>query len=144
MRKMSLENCNYIKDFEKYNSLNEITHDKLHLKSSLKPSSKETIVLNSSSLYNKYSDEIKRILYEVELTDYEYVTYRFQPKLFCYHYYGTTELWSLLLKVNNMMSVAQFDKKKIIMFSGEIFKILSEILVLEDYNIRINKVNNNL
>lgn len=144
MRGPSLERCNYIKDFEKYNALTPITHDKLHLKSSLNTRPNEILVLNSTSLYNKYANEISSILHEVELTDYEYITYRFQPKLFCYHYYGTTELWSLLLKVNNMMSVAQFDKKKIVMFSGEIFKIISEILILEDYNIKINKMNNDL
>lgn len=132
-----------IGDYETIGSLSEyidqldITYSKLFLKS-LIISGDNTLIVNSTSLSNKYYDYIMKNTMTLELSNSEYMKYRYQPKLFCYDIYGTTELWFLLLRINNFTSISEFNSKKIKVFSGSIFNVLNEILVNENTNILEN------
>ena len=64
--------------------------------------------------------------------------YRYQPKMFCNDIYGTTELWGLLLKINNFNSIVNFNSKHIKVFGNNIFAVLNEILINEKENILKN------
>lgn len=120
-----------LSDFGSYAKSLDISHGKLHLKSKLNFSD-DNIIVNSTALTNKYWDYIINATYKITLTDEEFIEYRYQPKKYCYRVFGTTELWSLLLKVNNMISVAEFNTKSFLTFNDNIFTILNEILILED------------
>jgi len=135
---ISINSFNTITSLNTYNSKLNISHDKLHLKSFV-DSGDVQIIVNSTSLINKYYDFIKKILKSTTLTDKEYMTYRFQPKMYCNDMYGTTELWSLLLKVNNWTSVAEFNSKTFKSFNWQIFDVLNTILILEKDNINDNR-----
>ena len=87
---------------EQLNDL-DISYEQMNLKTKLKINDTEAII-NTTSLIDKYYDYILKTVYVKTLTDKEYITYRFRPKLFCYDFYGTVELWALLLKVNNWTS----------------------------------------
>lgn len=130
----SLRNCTTVSSFKSYEKNIEISYAKTFLKSVVK-SDDDNLIVNYTSLPNKYYDYIKAIVKQIELSDDELIQYRYNPKLYCYRYYGTTELWSLLLKVNNMTSAIDFTKKKINVFTEEIFSILNEIFILEKENI---------
>lgn len=136
---MKLNSINNLSEFGTYAKSLDLSHDKMHLKSKLTFNS-GNIIVNSTSLANKYWDYILNTCYEIELSDIDYLKYRYQPKLYCYHKFGTTELWSLLLKVNNITSVAEFNMKKFLTFTDRIFTVLNEIMILEEDNIAKNNV----
>lgn len=133
-----LNSITHLTDFASYGNKLDISHAKLHLKSKLETDSVNSIIVNSTSLPNKYWDYIKAQTYKTTLTDEQYLAYRYQPKMYCYDKFGTTELWSLLLKVNNMTCVTDFNTHTFLTFHDSIFTILNEILILEDTDIAIN------
>ena len=126
-----LNSVTKLSEFGSYAKSLDISHGKLHLKSKLNIS-ENSIIVNSTSLGNKYWDFILKTTYKTTLTDREFIEYRYQPKKYCYHMFGTTELWSLLLKVNNMTSISEFNTKKFLTFHESIFTVLNEIIILED------------
>ena len=55
----------------------------------------------------------------------------YNPKRLSFDLYGTTELWALLLDINELVSVAQFNLQTLKVFSGSILDKLQRILNLE-------------
>jgi len=127
-----------LQDLIEYGKNLNISHGKLHYQSTF-DTSDSTIILNHISILDKYNDYLKKIIVNVTLTDDEYFKYRFQPKRLSYDIYGTTELWSLILKINNMVSAIQFTELKIKLFTQDIFDVINEILILEDSEIKANR-----
>lgn len=118
------------------NSL-DISHSKLHFKG-FAPSNGRQIIINYTSVLDKYFDLITKNLTVYTMTDLDFQKYKFQPKLLSYDMYGTTELWSAILKVNNLFSASQFTQQTINIFNSQIFEILNEILILEAPEIKKN------
>lgn len=121
----------------------DISHKKLFFKSKIK-SFDRFIIVNNQSIINKYIDFLKKIIVEYEMTDDEFDKYKYQPKRFCLDIYGSMELWSLLLSINNMSTLLEFNRPKIKAFTQDIFDVLNEILILEDEYIKDNdsRINN--
>lgn len=115
----------------------DLSHSKLHTKTSF-TSSNDKVVINYTSILDKYYELIKLQTVDLVMTDMEASKYRFQPKRFCMDTYNTPELWSLLLRVNNLTSATQFVNKKIKAFGPKIFDVLNEIIILEESAIRQN------
>lgn len=126
-----LQNVYRLRDFSDYEYNKDITHSKLHHKSILAVEKNRHIIMNTISIPNKYIFFIQDATHVIELDDRDYDNYRFQPKKFCLDKWGDVELWSLLLKVNNMLSVTDFDSRRIRIFNPDIFEILNEMLILE-------------
>lgn len=118
----------------------EISHEKMHLKAFFIDNGNNKIIINYTSLIDKYQDFMSKIIIDYEMTDEEFIKYKFQPKKFCMDMYGTTELWSTLLRINNMVSALQFTNKKIKAFTQDIFDVLNEILILEDDKLKSNRI----
>lgn len=127
------------KTVKAYNDL-DFNHDKLHYKASFLDPAGKKIIINYSSLIDKYYDYLRKIIVDIELTDQEMIKYRFQPKRLSFDYYGTTELWSAILRINNMTTITQFDRKKIKMFTQDIFDFINEILILEENELMENRI----
>ena len=53
----------------------------------------------------------------VSLTDKEYYTYRFRPKLLANYLYGNGELYYIILWLNDIWSVKDFNFKKLKLIS---------------------------
>jgi hypothetical protein len=140
---LNLQNCNTIENLISYGKQLDISHDKLHLKTSI-TTDENIIIINFDLLLDKYMDYIENNIIEIELTDKEYEKYKFQPKLFCYERYGTIELWSSILRINNLTSLTEFNLKKLRIFNDKIFNIINEILTLEKSEIKRNKSENGL
>lgn len=117
-----------------------ITHDKLFIKAvCTETNDKSIIIFNINSLITKYIEEIKKkYIQKVALTDEELNKYKFKPKLFCKDMYGTTELWSSLLLINNMISQVDFTASTIYAFKPSIIDFINEMNVLEENNINDN------
>ena len=79
------------------------------------------------------SDYINEIRNEycasVELTDEQLTKYKYRPKLLCYDIYGVQELYYLILIINDMCSVKDFTKKKLIMPTKNNMSILTKAIM---------------
>lgn len=60
-----------------------------------------------------YEEEFKKLAITVEMTDAEYSKYRFRPKLLAYDVYGSTELFFVILFINGMYNIKDFDRKNV-------------------------------
>jgi hypothetical protein len=118
----------------------DISHANMHSKASYKTKDGVTVVMNYSSVIDKYYDYLQKIIVDYEMTDEEYMNYRFQPKRMCMELYGTTEIWSSLLRINNMGSASQFTKQTIKAFTEDIIEVINEIMILEEEEMRDNRI----
>ena len=138
----SIYDCNTLSDFEDYEEALKISHSGLHLQSAvLNKTNDKRVIFNHISLMNKYFYQVMEHTRKITLSNEEYMKYIYQPKRYCFDKYGTTELWSLLLKINHMGSCIEFNNKKIRVFTSDIFTVLNEILILEKEEIDRNTVN---
>lgn len=136
---MNLTSCNTIDDCIQYGKSLELAHSKLFERVTIETDNSNLIITNYTSILTRYMDYIKESLVEYTFSDEEFMLYQYKPKMFCYHAYGTMELWSLLLRVNNMISIMDFKERTIKMFNEQvIFDILNEIIILERDEIESN------
>ena len=90
-------------------------------------------VLLSYNVLNDYIDEIMDMTVTVTLTDEEYIKYQYNPKLLAYALYGSTEYYYIILFVNSMASVKEFNKRKIkLLRPKDLSEILSSIYSSEE------------
>jgi len=92
-------------------------------------------------LRDSYRQIILRYCSKLELDDEDMIRYKYNPKKLSYDIYGGVELWHLLLWINNMTSVSQFNRKNILVFNPAYIHILSRIIDLEEENLYKNKHN---
>lgn len=138
---MNLVSCNTIDDCIEYGKSLQLAHSKLFDRVAIATGEDKLIIANYTSVLTQYMSYIKATLQEYTFTDEEFLTYQYKPKMFCYHKYGTMELWSLLLRVNNMISIMDFTKKTIKVFNEDlIFQLLNEIIILEKSRMEKNNI----
>lgn len=65
------------------------------------------------NVVSDYMNELKAMVSEVTLTEAEYYTYRFKPKLLAHYLYGNSELYFIILWLNDIWSAKDFDFKTI-------------------------------
>lgn len=132
-----IKNTSTIKDLIFAGKQEQYSADKLHLKT-VNNSVDQPIIINLYSILDKYMDNLTPFIEEIEFTDTEFIKYRFQPKKLCVDLYNYIDLAPLILKINNMTSILEFDKRKVKLFRTGIVSYLNEILVLEANNIAKN------
>lgn len=83
----------------------------------------------SYNVLNDYKKELLDASFFADFTDnIDYQYYRYRPKLLSYDLYGTTELFFILLFINDIYDVKDFDKKTIrIIKKDKLSSILSYI-----------------
>lgn len=79
---------------------------------------------------------------DVELNDAQYTKYMYKPKLLCYDVYGSTELYILILLINDMYSCRQFTKKKIKMLTVDDLDTITKCIINNNEE-AINTYNSN-
>lgn len=134
---LSLQKCNTIQDLVTYGYQLPISHGKLHYKKSFTENN-DILIINFNSILDKYWDYLQKIVVPKTLNDVDYNKYKFQPKRLSFEIYGTTELWSAILRINQLTSASQFTKQTINLFTMDIFEVLNEILILENTHIKEN------
>lgn len=118
----------------------DIRNSALYLKEVIETDnrSRANIVL-VDNLLDKYRQEILNSKITIKLEPNEQRLYYYNPKLVCHVLYRNTELWRILLDINQMHSVTEFHQEYIhIMSPGLIDKIFTEIINLEEYTINVN------
>jgi hypothetical protein len=132
----TLESCAYISELKRYAETTQLSYGHLHLKSKI---DKSNAIVNTEFIPLKYLDILKKDARTVTLSDEDYINYKYQPKKYCYDKYGTVELWVILLRLNNMTSIMDFNKKTFKVPPSNTYRILNEILILERDNILKNE-----
>ena len=97
------------------------------------------LVISNRNLLDKYYYTLIQHTREIVLTDKELEQYRFKPQVFCLERYGTVELWNALLRFNNILTRAEFDRKKLRIFTMSFVDTLQEILIIEGDDIDKNR-----
>lgn len=118
----------------------KLCNRELSLKSVITNSSDEKFIINITNLFEQYYEILLENTVVVTLTDDEYLKYRFKPKVLSFDLYGTIELHYLLLRLNNVYSVINFDFTELRVFNTNILDLLNEIMILEKDNFTDNEV----
>jgi hypothetical protein len=103
----------------------------LSLKEIITNSAGEKFIVNMFNLYEKYYEILLDHVVIATLTEAEYRRYRFQPKLLSFDLYGTKELHYMLLRLNHVYSVINFDFNEVRVFKPTVLNLLNEIMVVE-------------
>jgi hypothetical protein len=127
-------------NFRKRSTIQSVIEEGLELKLTIKDlafkeiienSSGEKFVVNMFNLYEKYYELLLDYATIVVLTDEEYRKYRFNPRLLSKDLYGTPELHYMLLRLNYVYSILNFDFREVRVFRTNINTLLNEIMVME-------------
>lgn len=106
-------------------SSNDISYYTMSL---LEKDDKNNIEYDVFNVVSDYMNELKAMASTVTLSESEYYTYRFKPKLLAKYLYGNTELYFIILWLNDMWSVKDFDLKQIKLIKNtELSEALSKI-----------------
>lgn len=99
-----------------------------------------TLTLVSYNIFNDYLDEMLELSVSVTLSDEEYNRYVYRPKLLAYDVYGSTEIYFLILMLNNICNVKEFNFRKVKMLRVEdLEKVISSVYNSEKYRLDLNR-----
>jgi hypothetical protein len=79
--------------------------------------SKTTIEYDVYNVLSDYIYELKKMCKTINLSDEEYYTYRFRPKLLADYLYGNGELYFIILWLNDLWSVKDFNSRTVKLIS---------------------------
>lgn len=109
-----------------------ISYDSLSYKERLSNGT-EISILN---VINDYLPELRELESTVLLDEEQYRKYRFKPKLLCHDVYGNPELYYIILLLNRIIDVKDFDLKKVKMIRVDALNtVLSHIYNAEKNDI---------
>jgi len=109
----------------------KMTIKDLAFKEVITNSSGEMFVVNMYNLYEKYYELLLEHSTIAVLSNEEYKRYRLQPKRLAHDLYGNQDLYYLLLRLNHVYSIINFDFTEVRVFTSEIINLLNEIMVME-------------
>lgn len=97
----------------------------------------------SYNIFNDYIDELNELAVYVTLTDEEYYKYLYRPKILAYDLYGSTELFFLILILNNICNVKEFDFKRLKLLKvDDLQQFISSVYNSERYTLSLNRTKN--
>lgn len=98
----------------------------------------DKLVINFFSRLSDYLIPIKNSIIQITFTDDQYRRYKFRPKTLSDDLYGTIELATAIMSLNNCVSISEFDFARIKVFDVEFKEPLRDILNKERERIQIN------
>lgn len=101
--------------------------------------SEDNIIIRFHNIITQHIDALKDYITDLEFDDEEYYNYLYQPKLFCYEAYGTPELATSILYINNMTSATEFNKKKLKVFTTDIIDVINELFSILEEDLEDNR-----
>ena len=85
-------------------------------------------VLLSYNILNDYRKEIFDFIIPITLTNEEFQKYQYQPKKSAYDLYGSTEYYYMILFINSMTNIKEFNRRRInLMRAKDMSSVLSAI-----------------
>ena len=91
-----------------------------------------------------YLPELNERTVTLTMTDNEFIKYRYKPKLLAYDLYGSTEVYFVIMALNGMCNIKDFNKKKLkLLYKSDLLELLNEIYSAESGYILYNRVHLN-
>lgn len=91
-----------------------------------------------------YLPELNERTVTLTMTDNEFIKYRYKPKLLAYDLYGSTEVYFVIMALNGMCNIKDFNKKKLkLLYKSDLIELLNEIYSAESDYIMYNRVHLN-
>ena len=129
-----------VEDFiELGKSIDDIQYSKFAILSKASNDVENPILYAEHNVIYDYEEEFKILSQTIEMTDSEYHKYRFKPKLLAYDLYGSTELFFVILYINGMYNIKDFDRRIIKLISKKNMTDLLEAI----YNAEQNYITTN-
>ena len=132
-----------IRDQANRESQVHLTNASLSFQEVLKVKSDTALKINQINVYNDYMHFVKKECILVSFKSTSAKKYAYKPKSLAYSFYGNTELYTLILRLNHIYSVSEFTEEKLmgglIIPTTGIISLLDEVLIKEK-----NPINRNL
>ena len=97
------------------------------------------------NLFDEYMELIEPLAVDVDLTDDEFIRYRYAPDLVAYDVYNSVQLDYFVLALNNMVDPKEFDKRKIKLIKASFLsEIVNEIIKTNTGYLQQNRRDNGL
>lgn len=126
-----------MRDFIDDYKIDTITLDRLYLKE-VEVSLNKKMILLGDDILSKYRGEFDEYIGKITLTPAEKRKWHYNPKVMSYDLYGTTEFWFLLLELNEIRSITEFNMNPVKYFTTDITDKINRILNLENIVIEAN------
>ena len=120
-----------ISEFIELDSQTPISYNNLSFKEKI-----ENIEFTIHNVIFDYITEIKSYAYKVTMSDKEFIRYKYRPKLLANDIYGNSEFYFIILAINNLADIKDFNNKTILLLKKEdLIDIISKIYNAEKSNI---------
>ena len=98
------------------------------------------IIYPEHNVIYDYEEEFKKLALKVEMTDTEFLKYRYKPKLLSYDLYGATELYFTILFLNGTCNIKDFNRRTIkLIKKATMIELLESIYNAESKYISANR-----
>lgn len=98
---------------------------------------RDGLVYDTYNVTSDYIDELREeYCVNVVLSESQLSKYKYRPKLLCYDIYGNGELAFIILLINDMANVKQFNRKNLLMPKRTVMKNIIKYL----YNANKNAI----
>lgn len=122
-------NTTTIAEFIRSGSTVSLDYDRF---SFLETMENETVV-SVLNVINDYIEELRNAAVLVHLDDAEYRKYVYKPKLLCYDIYGNPELYFVILLMNDMADVKEFNKRNVYMLTKDNMSMITSYIFNSEY-----------
>lgn len=129
-----------VEEFIEAGGSDDITYYNFSILEKYKGNNDITVEYVMSNIIYDYMDEIMEKAVDLELSDDDFVKYKYKPKLLAYDIYKTTEVYFVILAMNGMCSIKDFTKKKLkMLYTGDLITLLNQIYNAEQNRLRHNR-----
>lgn len=126
-----------VEEFIANGSNTVLSYDKLSFKEKF-----DDIIYPMKNILDDYIKELKEKAVIVTLSDKEFIRYKWRPKVLAHDLYGNGELDFVILALNNICDIKDFNKKEIkLLRIDELDEFMTSIYNAEKENIDIYNSN---
>ncbi len=136
------EKTSTVEEFIEAGGSDDITCYNFSILEKYKDADGNTIEYIMSNIIHDYINELLERAVEIELSDTDFVKYKYKPKLLAYDVYKTTEVYFVIMAMNGICSIKDFTKRKLkMLYTGDLINLLNQIYNAEQNRLRINRKN---
>ena len=100
----------------------------------------DNIFIKIESLLTEYRYHFDKYIYTKEYTEEGFKPYLYNPKKLSFDLYGSIEYAPLLMRINNIVSITEFNKTTLKLLDKNFPKFINEIIIKEKNRITANNI----
>lgn len=97
-----------VEDFISYRNDDSVSYNNFSFRDKY-----NNIIYPIKNIIDDYTDELKELTIDITMSDSEFLKYKYRPKVLANDVYGNPELDFLILAINGICNVKEFDSKEI-------------------------------